>query len=82
MENKTKRLYRSRTHRMLGGVCGGLGEYFDIDQTLVRLATVLITFFFPVTFFAYLVLLIVIPNEPLAPEDTVIEGEASTASDS
>jgi hypothetical protein len=35
-----------------------------------------------VTFFAYLVLLIVIPNEPLAPEDTVIEGEASTASDS
>ena len=32
-----KRLYRSQTNRMLCGVCGGLGEYFRIDPTLVRL---------------------------------------------
>ena len=33
-----KRLYRSVSNRMLSGVCGGIGEYFDIDPTLVRLA--------------------------------------------
>lgn len=33
----TKRLYKSRNDKMLGGVCGGIAEYFDIDPTLVRL---------------------------------------------
>ncbi len=31
MSTQYKKLYRSRENRMLGGVCGGLGEYFDID---------------------------------------------------
>lgn len=38
-----KRFYRSYD-RMLGGVCGGIAEYFDIDPTLVRLAYVVLTF--------------------------------------
>jgi len=33
-----KSLKRSRTNRMLGGVCGGLGEYFDLDPTIIRIA--------------------------------------------
>ena len=33
-----KTLYRSNTDRMIAGVCGGIGEYFNIDPTLVRLA--------------------------------------------
>ena len=37
MSTQYKKLYRSRENRVLGGVCGGLGEYFDIDPTLVRL---------------------------------------------
>lgn len=32
-----KKLYRSETNKMLAGVCGGIGEYFNIDPTLVRL---------------------------------------------
>ena len=32
-----KRLYRSDTNKMLCGVCGGIGEYFNIDPTLIRL---------------------------------------------
>ena len=36
-----KRLYRSRIQRMLCGVCGGIGEYFNIDPTLIRLVFVL-----------------------------------------
>ena len=35
-----KRLYRSRTDRMLGGVCGGIAEYFGVDPTLIRLLAV------------------------------------------
>jgi phage shock protein PspC (stress-responsive transcriptional regulator) len=34
-------MYRSRTEKMLGGVCGGLAELFDIDPTLIRLVFVL-----------------------------------------
>jgi phage shock protein PspC (stress-responsive transcriptional regulator) len=33
-----RRLTRSRTDRMAGGVCGGLGEYFDVDPVIIRLA--------------------------------------------
>ncbi len=37
-----KKLYRSETDKMIAGVCGGLGEYFNIDSTLIRIAFVLI----------------------------------------
>ena len=38
-----KRLYRSRDNRMIAGVCGGLGEYFNIDPTLIRLLLLFLT---------------------------------------
>lgn len=38
-----KKLYRSRTKRMVSGVCGGIAEYFNIDETIVRLGVALIT---------------------------------------
>ena len=38
-----KKLQRSSTDYMLGGVCGGLANYFDLDPTLVRVAYVLLT---------------------------------------
>lgn len=37
MDNGMKRIMRSRTNRMLCGVCGGIGEYLNVDPTLVRL---------------------------------------------
>ncbi|HIZ82275.1 MAG TPA: PspC domain-containing protein [Candidatus Mediterraneibacter pullistercoris] len=58
-----KRLYRSRTSKMLCGVCGGIGEYFNIDPTLIRLAFVL----FGLTgsgILAYIVAAIIIPDSP------------------
>ncbi len=67
MSAQTKQLYRSRTNRMLAGVAGGLGEYFDIDPTLVRLLFVFGFFFFgiPGTLaLIYLVLAIVVPEAP------------------
>lgn len=41
----TKRLYRSHTNKVLAGVCGGLGEYFDIDPVLIRLLYLFVTVF-------------------------------------
>jgi len=51
-----KKFYRSKTNRKLGGVCGGLAEYFDTDPLLWRLLFVLV-FFIPSVpiFFLYLI---------------------------
>lgn len=60
-----KKLYRSTGQKMLGGVCGGMAEYFDMDVSLVRLifvAAALVTALLPMTFF-YLIAWIVVPVE-------------------
>jgi phage shock protein C len=41
--SETKRLYRSSTDKKMAGVCGGLGEYLNIDSTMIRLLWVIIT---------------------------------------
>ncbi|MPM54857.1 hypothetical protein SDC9_101640 [bioreactor metagenome] len=65
MDNQPKRLYRSNTDRMLGGVCGGLAQYFNVDPTVVRLVAVL-GFFLTASaaFWAYVVMWIVVPEAP------------------
>ncbi|MCK4588204.1 PspC domain-containing protein [Candidatus Woesebacteria bacterium] len=58
-----KNLYRSKKNRILAGIFGGLGEYFDVDPTLLRLAWLLVfvfTGFFP-GLLAYLVAIIIVP---------------------
>ncbi len=40
-----KRIYRSEDDRLLAGVCGGLGEHFDVDPTIVRIVWVALTLF-------------------------------------
>jgi phage shock protein C len=63
MVDRTKNLYRSRVDRKIAAVCGGLGEYFGIDPTLVRLLFVLGLIFVGGTLLAYIILAIVIPEE-------------------
>ena len=61
-----KKLYRSQENRMLGGVCGGIAEYFSVDPTLIRLAYVLLSLFtaaFP-GLILYIICLLIIPNDP------------------
>jgi len=58
-----KKLYRSETNRVLAGVAGGLGEYFQIDPTLIRLLFVLLTIFGGGGVLVYIILWILIPNE-------------------
>jgi phage shock protein PspC (stress-responsive transcriptional regulator) len=50
---------------MLGGVCAGLAEYFDVDPSLIRLATVILLFAGGTGILAYIVAWIIIPQEPL-----------------
>ena len=64
-----KRLYRSRTNRVLSGVCGGLGEYFKIDPVIVRLVFLVLVLFGGSGLLLYLVALVIIPNEPEVEED-------------
>lgn len=66
MSSEYRKLYRSRDERMFAGVCGGIGDYFGIDPTLVRLIFVVAGLFGgPVAIVAYLIFMIVVPQEPL-----------------
>lgn len=56
------RLERSRTNRVIGGVCGGLAEYLDIDATFVRVVMIVLGFPFGIGILIYFVLLFLMPN--------------------
>ncbi len=58
-----KKLYRSKKDKIIAGICGGIGEYFDIDANLVRViaAVVCLT---PPGILAYIVAWLIIPQKP------------------
>lgn len=63
---EVKKLYLSDTDKKLAGVCGGVGEYFEVDSTLIRLAVVcvaVLTGIFP-GIIGYIVAALVIPHAP------------------
>ncbi len=65
MNLQGKKLYRSRTNYMLFGVCGGLGEFFGIDPTIVRIIFVAGTLLgFGSFAILYLILFFIVPPEP------------------
>jgi phage shock protein C len=74
---ETRRLYRSLSQRMIGGVCGGLGKYLAIDPTLIRLLFVLAALFGGHGILLYLILLILVPVEPAGPAS--IQASAPTS---
>ncbi|WMI82174.1 PspC domain-containing protein [Anaerotignum sp. MB30-C6] len=59
----TKKLYRSSTDVKISGVCGGIGEYFNTDPTLIRLVWVLASIFtgFFIGLLAYVICVCIIP---------------------
>ena len=59
-----KKLYRSRRFRVFGGVAGGLGTYFGLDPILVRVIFVLVALLHGLGILGYIILWIVIPEEP------------------
>jgi phage shock protein C len=61
----TRRLYRSRGERIIGGVCGGLAAYFEIDPTVIRFVFLLAALLGGHGILVYLALWIIMPPEPL-----------------
>lgn len=59
-----RRLYRSRHDRRIGGVCGGLAAYFDLDPLLVRLLCFVLVLCATAGIWAYLLLWFLVPEEP------------------
>lgn len=62
----TKRLYKSKANKSIGGVIGGVGDYFDIDPVLLRVVWILIVIFtgvFP-GLIAYILAMIIVPERP------------------
>ena len=63
-ETNVRKLYRSGTDRMIGGVCGGLAEYFSVDSTIIRIALVLLSVMNIVGVIVYFVCRVLIPENP------------------
>lgn len=71
-----KKLYRSETERILGGVCGGLGDFFNLDPSLIRLVFVVLAIAGGSGLPLYLVLWVILPNKSkinLPPEKVISE---------
>ncbi|HHY11455.1 MAG TPA: PspC domain-containing protein [Firmicutes bacterium] len=76
-----KKLYRSRRYRVIGGVAGGLAEYFDVDVTIIRLAIALMAVIAPNVVLAYILAWIIIPETPKTeprPGQVIAEAQVET----
>jgi phage shock protein C len=60
----TPKLFRSKENRLIGGVCGGVAEYFKIDPFIVRIGWIFITLFAGAGIIAYIAALIIVPENP------------------
>jgi len=63
MTKKIKRLYRSKKDKIIGGVCGGIAEYLNIDPTLIRFLWVIGSLLWGAGIIAYILAWIIIPEK-------------------
>ncbi len=63
MEDGPKRLKRSKTNKVIAGVCGGVGEYFNIDPVIIRIIMLILVLGAGTGVVAYLIAWLVIPEE-------------------
>ena len=67
-----KRIYRSKTDKIIGGVCGGIGKYFTVDPVLIRLIMLILVLITGFGLLGYIIAWIIIPTEPvIVPESEV-----------
>jgi phage shock protein C len=62
--DSTRKLYRSKSDRVLAGVCGGLAQYFNLNATLIRVLFVLLAVLGGSGLVLYVALWIIVPNQP------------------
>ena len=75
--DEPRKLYRSRSKRILAGVCGGLGEYFNVDATLIRVLFVVLAVFGGAGLILYLAMWIIVPDASKASPPTGGPGPAA-----
>ena len=63
MSNERKRLLRSRTDRRIGGVCGGVANYLEVDSTVVRIVFLILLLAGSLGFWAYIIIWLFVPYE-------------------
>ncbi len=64
-----KKLYKSSTNKIVDGVCGGLGEYFNVDPVIVRIVFVILIFWGGVGIVLYIIGMLIIPESPEAKKE-------------
>lgn len=62
-EKMKRKLYRSETDRKICGVCGGIGEYFNVDSTIIRLLWIFLAFTYGSGILIYIIAALIIPSE-------------------
>jgi phage shock protein C len=62
--DRSRKLYRSQTNRVLAGVCGGLADYFGVDVTVIRVLFIAFAFIGGASLPIYLAMWIVVPRQP------------------
>ena len=67
-----KKLYRSKSSRMIAGVCGGAAEYLNIDPTVVRVIWAIAALMGALGIVAYIACALIIPEKP---DNTIIDAE-------
>lgn len=72
-----KKLHKSKSNRVISGVCGGFGEYLDIDPVVIRIVWLVLLLCFGVGGLAYIVCMIVMPQEPTKPDFVDVETKPS-----
>jgi len=77
-DGEKKRLYRSRGDKVLGGVCGGIAEYFNVDPILIRLFFILMFFAEGAGLLAYIIAWIIIPLQPSIEAESGAAGEGES----
>lgn len=81
MTGEEKKLMRSNDNRWLAGVCGGLGEYFNVDATVIRVLFVLFSVFVGGGIIVYIILWVVMPQAPASSGHIEIPEEKSPPED-
>jgi len=76
-----KRLYRSKENKVFAGVLGGLGEYFDIDPVILRLAYLLVIIFSAIVpgVIVYIIAAIIVPEAPTITRVEAVDNDAEEA---
>lgn len=75
-----RRLYRDPDHRVIGGVCSGMGAYFNIDPVILRIVFVVLFFTFGSSVLLYLILWIAVPKARTTAQRLEMKGEEATVS--